>query len=191
MLTPRRTATLALLLLFPAALAAPPEAETLVREARLAVESFQKELQGELMAGLKAGGPAKAIEVCRTRAPEIAAERSKETGFRVARTALRVRNAANAPDDWERAALAEFEARLAKGEDPSSVEKVEVVEQAGRRFFRYARAIRTGEGCLACHGAAPKPEVSEKVKALYPSDRATGFAAGSLRGAFTLTKPLS
>ena len=180
-----------LLLLLSPALAAPPAPEELVVSARAAAETFQKRLQAELVAGLKSGGPPAAIEVCRTRAPEIAAATSRETGFRVGRTATRLRNPANAPDAWERAALEELAARLSKGEDPATLEKAEVVEQDGKRVFRYARAIRTAEPCLACHGPAVSPGVAGKLSELYPKDEATGFSAGSLRGAFTLVKPLS
>lgn len=185
-----RFASPLLLLLFPA-VAAPPPPEDPLPAAREAVASFQQKLQAELLAGLKSGGPPAAIEVCRTKAPEIAAATSHETGFRVGRTAAKLRNPANAPDGWERAALEELGARLANGEDPASLEKSEVVERDGKKVFRYARAIRTAEPCLSCHGAAVSPEVAGKLRELYPKDEATGFAAGSLRGIFTVTKPLS
>lgn len=185
-----RFASPLLLLLFPA-LAAPPPPEDPLPAARAAVTSFQHDLQAELVAGLKSGGPAAAIEVCRTKAPEIAAATSRRTGFRVGRTAARLRNPSNAPDAWDRAALQELGARLAKGEDPASLEKSEVVEQDGKKVFRYARAIRTAEPCLSCHGAAVSPEVAGKLRELYPKDEATGFATGSLRGIFSVSKPLS
>ncbi len=41
---------------------------------------------------MQAGGPVAAIEVCQTRAPEIAARLGQESGAQVGRTALRVRN---------------------------------------------------------------------------------------------------
>lgn len=59
---------------------------------------FMSALKAELMKAMKAGGPANAIQVCKRMAPEIAAHKSRETGWRVARTSLKVRNPANAPD---------------------------------------------------------------------------------------------
>ena len=151
---------------------------------------LQQLLQQELFAAMRDGGPLKAIEVCRSKAPVLAADLSKESGWKVGRTALRVRNPANAPDAWEKKTLEEFGARFAKGEDAATVETFEVVELAGRKSFRYMKAIRTAEPCLGCHGPALKPELATKVKELYPDDRATGFAAGELRGAFTLSRPM-
>jgi len=159
-------------------------------EPRALSARLQHLLQQELFAAMKDGGPLKAIEVCRSKAPVLAADLSKESGWKVGRTALRVRNPANAPDAWEKKTLEEFGARLAKGEDPATVEKFEVVVLAGRKSFRYMKAIRTAEACLGCHGPALKPELAAKVKELYPDDRATGFAAGELRGAFTISRPM-
>jgi hypothetical protein len=159
-------------------------------EARALSVRLQQLLQAELVAAMKDGGPLKGIEVCRSKAPVLGADLSKESGWKVGRTALRVRNPANAPDAWEKKTLEEFAARLAKGEDPGAVEKFEVLEVGGRKTFRYMKAIRTAEPCLGCHGPALKPELAAKVKELYPDDRATGFAAGDLRGAFTLSRPM-
>lgn len=159
-------------------------------EARALSARLQQRLQAELSAAMKEGGPLKAIEVCRSKAPVLAADLSKESGWKVGRTALRIRNPANAPDAWEKKALEEFDARLARGEDPGTVEKFEVLDVAGMKTFRYMKAIRTAEPCLGCHGPALKPELAAKVKELYPDDRATGFAAGELRGAFTISHPM-
>ena len=175
-----------LVLLGAASPAAPPDPA----DARALVASFQSALQSELLGAMKKGGPASAIEVCRDRAPAVASGISRESGWTVARTALKVRNPKNAPDPWEKKVLEEFANRAALGEDVASMEKSEVVETGGTKVFRYMKAIRTGEACLACHGASMKPEVEAKLKALYPDDRATGFSAGDLRGAFTLTKRL-
>ncbi len=173
-----------LFLLSPAPPAAPPDPA----EARAIAATLQSTLQSELVGAMKTGGPAAAIEVCRDRAPAVASRISRESGWTVARTALRVRNPKNAPDPWEEKVLEEFAARAGAGEDFATMEKSEVVETGGTRVFRYMKAIRTGEACLACHGATTKPEVAAKLKALYPDDRATGFSAGDLRGAFTLSK---
>jgi hypothetical protein len=171
-------------------LGAPQQTAPDVAEAKALVAKLQSTLQGELMEAMKEGGPAKAIEVCRDRAPKAAAEVSRDSGWTVARTALKVRNPGNAPDAWERKVLEEFAARAAKGEDVAALEKLEIVEVAGTRSFRFMKAIRTGEPCLACHGASMKPEVAAKVRALYPEDQATGFSAGDLRGAFTLARKM-
>jgi hypothetical protein len=156
--------------------------------ARAAAAEFGKRLLGELQKAITAGGPVAAIEVCNLEAPEIAAAVSKEKGMSVRRTSLKLRQPANKPDDWELKQLQRFEERKAAGENPAMIEVGEFVESGGKRQFRYMKAIPTGELCLTCHGGAIAPEVSARLKALYPNDAATGFKSGDLRGAFTITQ---
>ncbi len=188
MKTPRFA--LAALVALPLVAAAPPSPEALASQARGLAGNLMLSLQGELFAAMKEGGPVKALDVCRVKAPEIARATATGTPWKVARTALKVRNASNAPDAWETAKLEEFGKRLAAGEEMAALEAFEVVETEGRPTFRYMKAIGTASPCLNCHGSALKPEVAAKVKELYPEDQAVGFAAGQLRGAFTLSRPL-
>ena len=54
------------------------------------------------------------------------------------------------------------------------------------------KAIGTAEKpCLTCHGSNIKPELAAKINSLYPEDKATGYKAGELRGAFTIMQPLA
>jgi len=163
-----------------------------VDASRNAAKEFQGLLGGELKAAIAAGGPVNAIQVCHTRAGEIAADISKKHGWKVGRTSLKVRNTANAPDAWETKVLNEFEARKAKGEDTTKIEYSEMVKQDGKNVFRYMKAIPIPEGapCLACHGEKIDPAAAAKLKEIYPQDKATGYKQGDLRGAFTITQPL-
>jgi hypothetical protein len=52
------------------------------------------------------------------------------------------------------------------------------------------KAIPTAAVCLVCHGETVEGALGEKIKALYPQDRATGYRLGDIRGAFTITQPL-
>ena len=170
--------------------AAPPATVPDATEAKALVAKLQSTLQGEVMGAMKEGGPAKAIEVCRDRAPKVSSQLSSESGWKVGRTALKARNPKNAPDAWEKKTLEEFSSRAAAGEDTATLEKSEIVEAGATKTFRYMKAIRTGEPCLACHGTSVKPELAAKLKTLYPEDQATGFSTGDLRGAFTLSKKM-
>lgn len=155
----------------------------------VAVE-FMSTLKAELAQAIRDGGPALAITVCKNRAPEIAAQKSKATGWRVARTSLKVRNPANAPETWERRVLESFGARRAKGEHVKELEHGEVVTENGKRFFRYMKAIQTRGICLRCHGTNIDPAISSALREFYPHDQATGFKLGDIRGAFTITQPM-
>jgi hypothetical protein len=156
--------------------------------ARAAAGDFGMTLIGALQKAIAAGGPVNAIGVCNLAAPEIAATKSAERHMTIARTSLKLRQPKNAPDDWEMRQLQSFEQRKAAGESPATIEIGEYVEAGGKKLFRYMKAIPTGEVCLSCHGGALTPEVSARLKELYPADAATGFKLGDLRGAFTITQ---
>ena len=113
---------------------------------------------------------------------------SEAEGLVVARTALRVRNPDNAPDEWEQTQLERFSTALAAGASPRSLKALERVETGdGDHVWRYMRPILTGGLCLQCHGDVLAPEVAAAIAERYPNDQATGFALSSLRGAFTVT----
>jgi len=158
-------------------------------EAKALARRFATTLQGELQTALADGGPAVAVEVCRTRAPAIAARLTEESGWRIGRVSLKPRNGAlNAPDEWERRVLRQFEDRRAAGADSKTLTYAEVTTQNGRATYRFMQAIPTAAACLMCHGATLTPEVAQALDAAYPGDRARGYQAGELRGAFTLSK---
>ena len=159
-------------------------------EARGIVMGFGKSLKKELVTAMKAGGPVKAVGVCNTLAPEIAATSGEKSGWEVGRTSLKLRNTDNMPDSWELAVLNDFEARKAAGEDITKMEYTEVIETAGKKEFRYMKAIPTGKPCMACHASEINPGVEAVLSELYPADKARGFKPGDIRGAFTLKKNL-
>ncbi len=161
-----------------------------VAEARQVIKQFFTRLKGELQKAMKAGGPVHAIEVCNEKAHRIADQVSAETGWYVARTSLKNRAPTNSPLPWEKKVLKEFEARKAAGADVKTLDYHDVVEEDGRKVFRYMKAIPTGKICLKCHGSEIAPEVAAKLDELYPSDRARGFKVGDIRGAFVLKKNL-
>ena len=162
-----------------------------VMEARKVIKQFATQLKGELKKAMKEGGPVNAISVCNEKAPKITDAVSASSGWTVARTSLKPRATANTPLPWERKVLEEFEARKAAGADPKTLDYSDVVEEDGKKVFRYMKAIPTGKVCLNCHGGDNvKPEVVMRLKTLYPSDQARGFKEGDIRGAFVLKKNL-
>ena len=159
-------------------------------EARGLVKQYFSALKTELQGGMKEGGPVNAIGLCNIEAPAIAARVSEQSEWDVGRTSLKLRNPANAPDAWEKGVLDSFESRKAAGEDVKKMEATAVVDEDGKRVFRYMKAIPTAELCLLCHGAQVPADVEVKLSELYPGDQARGFAVGDIRGAFTLKKDL-
>ena len=159
---------------------------------RAAVKECAHTLQSELESAMKAGGPVNAIGVCNEKAPAIAADISRKKSWKVSRTSLKTRNPNNAPDAWEKKVLQDFEKRKAAGEDPAKLEFSGMVTDGGKHESRYMKAIVIAEGapCLACHGSNFAPEVSAKLKSLYPKDQATGYKVGDIRGAFSIRQPM-
>lgn len=166
----------------------PVDKAALVEEAKAAANALGSALKGELQTAMKAGGPVVALDVCHTRAPELARTISAEREMQVNRVSLKNRNPVmGMPSVWQTEVLSDFQARKAAGEDPTTLAYAEVVDNE----FRFMKAIPTEAVCLNCHGTEIRPEVAAKLNELYPEDKATGFKEGDLRGAFVVTKNLS
>jgi len=159
-------------------------------EATALIQQYASSLKSELVSAIKAGGPTNAVAVCQDKAPAIEASLSETSDWEVGRTSLKPRNANNAPDEWERRTLEQFEARKAAGNPVEGMSYAEVVDADGQKTYRFMKAIPTQEVCLACHGTDIDPELAKAIDAAYPEDQARGYSAGDIRGAFTLSKPL-
>lgn len=185
----RRIVVVLLVALVPATVPAaePASATSWIEQSRELAMQLGSELKGELSRAIAEGGPIAAISVCHARAPEIAARLSAQSGARVGRTALRVRNPANGPDELQRTLLEQFGAELASGRFQPPLEAAFEINRGGQVERRYLRAIPTEALCLTCHGATIAPELAAAIARDYPGDQATGFELGQLRGAFTVT----
>jgi mono/diheme cytochrome c family protein len=117
---------------------------------------------------------------------------SEQSGWAIRRVSLRNRNPKATPDAWERAALEDFDRRVAGGESPATLEKSEIVAKGDGKEYRYMKALPVQQVCLACHGPAEKltPEVTAKLRALYPDDKGVGYSLGQIRGAMTIRKAM-
>ena len=173
------------------AAAAAPDPDDWAARSRALADQLTGQLKAELQQAMQSGGPVAAIEVCHTRAPEIAAQLGQQSGARVGRTALRVRNPANAPDDLERKVLQQFadELAAAKSTLPGPPEAVFELRTPRGIEHRYMRAIPMQPLCATCHGKSIAPEVAAAIGSKYPEDAATGFETGDLRGAVTVRWP--
>ena len=163
--------------------------DAMLSEARNVAMSLPPKLLASLQEEIKKSGPEGAIPVCKDMAPKMAGKLFQETGWKVKRVSLKPRNEARAiPDDWEKAALADFDKRAAAGEPPAQLEKGETVGSE----YRYVKALPVQPLCLNCHG--PVDQLSPAVKSVlgehYPNDRATGYSVGQIRGAISVRKPL-
>ena len=163
-----------------------------VGDARKVATSIPPKLVAVLTEEMGKGGPEGAIGVCRDVAPQMAKAASAETGWAIRRVSVKNRNPRAVPDAWERAVLEDFDRRAAAGEAPATLEKAEVVVEDGKQYYRYMRALPVQSLCLNCHGAQEQltPAVKQKLRELYPDDKATGYKPGDIRGAMTIRKPV-
>ena len=155
-------------------------------EAAAQIPPFAEHLLGTVRQAIAEGGPTAAVRACQALAPQIASEHSQQA-WQLGRTSLKVRNPDNAPDAWERAVLERFASAAEAGTPVKELRHGEEVDGQ----YRYMQAIAVGEPCLACHGTAIKAEVREAIDQYYPHDQARGYQVGELRGAFTLSRPIT
>ena len=119
-------------------------------DARKASGALIQKLGGELKEAIATKGPDGAIGVCKERAPQIAAEASKQFSVETKRVSPKNRNPAGVPDAWEAEAQAGLEKRLAAGEKPETLDTWQVVSTASGKQFRHANTA----------GAAAVPDLS-------------------------------
>lgn len=154
--------------------------------AQAAMADLGQRLKTALTAKMQAQGPLQAVDFCHQQAPQIAAQVSAEHGIAVGRTALRLRNPMNAPNDWQQDVLSAFQHQVDAGTAPG--ELLHVSRDRGR--LRLARGLVVEAPCLVCHGRAIAEPIADAIKARYPDDTATGYAEGDLRGVIWAEVPM-
>lgn len=159
----------------PASASAPASVHEAEAIARAALAPFKKELK-EILTKALAEGPMAAVSVCAAVAPQLAKRASSER-VAVGRSALRLRNPDNAPQAWLKPLMEEL-AHLPSAEGQYRVRSI------GGGRYGYAEAIVLQPPCVLCHGQNIAPDLAALITARYPSDQATGFAVGQLRGVF-------
>lgn len=147
-----------------------------VRAADASIELLKQRLVTRLREELSRGGPAAAIDVCRSEAQAVTDAVARERGVALGRTSHKLRNPANAPRAWAAPYLADAAGRKAEAVAPR------VIDLGDR--VALLRPLATMEMCLGCHGPgdALSPEVRAVLEKSYPSDQAVGFAVGDFRG---------
>jgi len=160
-------------------------------ESRAVAIPFLQQLGVANKKAISEGGLESAISVCKNIAPQMSSDISRQTGWKLTRVSLKVRNPLlGTADAWEQKQLQLFATRAAQGEKPETLEAAEIVQEPAGKSFRYMKAIALQPGCLACHGEQIPENIQARLKADYPHDQATGYSAGQIRGAFSLKRPL-
>ncbi|MBA4740819.1 MAG: DUF3365 domain-containing protein [Burkholderiales bacterium] len=164
--------------------------KALIFDMQSTASMFVKTLGKTLKTTINSKGPTAAISVCKTVAPNLANQLSRETGWKISRVSLKVRNPLiGTPDTWERKQLIAFSNDSFLDSSKSGlIETYFVEDETEYRSIRYMRALPTGPICLTCHGR-PKDipdEVASALEQLYPHDKAIGYSLGDIRGAISI-----
>lgn len=157
--------------------------EAYLKQSGELASELQGSLAKRLMAAMEDGGPTEAVEVCQEVAQRLTEKSARmEPPAEITRTALRVRNPVNRPDEHSAQVMQSWESTLAKGNEA----KPDIRINDGSVIVH--RPIMTAELCLQCHGEPSEMKASTRslIREYYPDDAATGFQAGDLRGAFRI-----
>jgi len=163
-----------------------------MRRADAAAAALSTELMQRLQTAMAAGGPPAAMRVCSEVAQEVTARVGGAGELSIRRTSLRIRNPANAPDEYERAWLEAAEHDLRAGAAPAPSYEIVAAADGGAALRHLRPILFPGGVCSQCHGGDQEIAAATRaiLRDLYPDDRATGFRPGDLRGAISVRVPL-
>jgi mono/diheme cytochrome c family protein len=139
-----------------------------------------KSILGKNLKGkLKAEGPLGALSFCNLKAYHFTDSMSQVYDASIRRVSDQPRNQENTSSAMELEIIQAFKKQLAEGEEIKP-ETREFLEGYVHGYY----PIVTNEMCMKCHGDVNQMEegVHAKILALYPEDKATGYAPNQLRG---------
>lgn len=141
---------------------------------KAAAGELKKTLVGELKVKMSEG-PVAAVEFCSKNASTITESVAKKHGVNIKRVSDKNRNSSNIPDENDKKALEQFAKQIQKDKKPA---------QSLTVGGKYYEPLMTNEMCVVCHGKeeSMSKEVKNKIKALYPADKAIDYGVGELRG---------
>lgn len=148
----------------------------------IAQETF-KTLSGNLKTALQEGGIPNAINYCTINAYPIVDSLSEVHHAEIRRTSFRYRNSENAPTKAESTQLEIYQTTFTTGE------KLLPATSENKGVTTFYAPILTKPMCLNCHGVIGQNIDSTNyalIQSLYPEDKATGYAAGELRGMWSI-----
>ena len=150
----------------------------------IAGQTFQQ-LSGRLQAAMKNGGVQNAVQECQLAASPLVDSLSAVFQAEIRRSALKVRNPANAASPQEKAVLLEYQEQMDQGEKLQPQ-----LHDLGNGQVAFYAPIIAADLCLKCHGKVGETLQAEDyafIQSKYPADEAIGFTAGDLRGIWSIS----
>lgn len=142
----------------------------------------QKVLGANLMQAIQSQDVLHALEFCHTRAIPLTDSMAQYYTAGIRRVSDKPRNPGNQANAEELKYIELFKKQVAAGQEALPI----VLERQGIAQFYYP--IVTNSMCLQCHGKSTelKPEVAQKIRSLYPADKATGYSENEVRGIWSV-----
>jgi hypothetical protein len=161
---------------------APADLKPAIARADLIVVEMHDTLIRELKGGLERG-PEFAMRSCHIDVASVLRRLERQEGIAAGRTSDRLRNPANAPPSWAAPLVRTHVGGTARDLGGFVVDlgpKIGVLRPIAHRPM-----------CASCHGPTDRlsPAVRETLSDRYPSDRATGYKEGDLRGWYWVEIP--
>jgi len=140
-------------------------------------------LGNNLITAMSEKGADGAVEFCNIKAIPITDSMSLALGAKIKRVSDQPRNPNNQANDEELDYIKNLKAAQANGKEYPPL----LTEIDGKMVGYYA--IITNQMCMQCHGK-PDKEINtatlKKIKKLYPTDQAIGYAENEIRGIFVV-----
>jgi len=160
-----------------------PETDNYLEKGRNLALATKSVLGKTLLGAIQSKGTEGAVTFCNERALRITDSMAVHLKANIKRVSDKNRNPNNAANTQELTYIQE--AKTALKEKGSAAPKV--FEKDNKMIGYYP--IVTNNMCLQCHGTPVKDVNSKalsKINALYPNDKATGYAANELRGIWVI-----
>ncbi|MFD1315278.1 Tll0287-like domain-containing protein [Namhaeicola litoreus] len=147
-------------------------------------KSAGKELTTQLTQKLSEGGIEHALTFCNENAIDITDRIADIYHADVQRISHKNRNSVNMASSEDLDIINRF------FNDMQNNKELKPILDGNDSFVKYYAPILTQEKCLTCHGVVGitmNKETDSIIKNIYPTDLATGFQAGDLRGVWKVT----
>lgn len=144
------------------------------------VQQSFKALSQALLTAIEVGGVEHALQFCNVQALPITDSMAQVFQADIQRVSLKNRNPANFPDSVETTIIQLMEQKMLQ---MGKANDTLFVTDDGQ--ITYMAPILMAPPCLQCHGNEGQElttQTRSTIAALYPSDKATGYSLGDLRG---------
>ncbi|TXB63993.1 DUF3365 domain-containing protein [Vicingus serpentipes] len=152
-----------------------------LEEGKMIAESTFKVLSSNLQQAMAEGGIENALSYCNVNAMPLTDSLSKHYNVAIKRVSDKARNQLNLASKNEQKIIDNYLA--------STENRKPVLEQNENGKITFYAPIVAKALCLNCHGIEGEilsSENNEKIKLLYPEDKAIGYSEGDLRGVWSI-----